>query len=451
MKRLPAALLLVIGVALMVVGIGSATWWKPSTTIVANTASDSESGIIATDAGVLELVNDTVRVSARAPGTTVEMVVASSATASLWLGEEPHVTVNGLEDWQTLATTLPDPDVAPEGELSLQGSDLFNPENFISGEDAAELYFTVPEGDWTLIALGQDGTTPELTITWERDVSTPWAIPLVIIGIVLLAAGSALFLFQSQQKTVQKRRRESVERSERMGRADSTDTTVIPAITTTSEADEDADGASSDQARESVREETGGSYGASILPASPRAEQFRAEGIATDTEESENHTDSDSIDSESIDTDSVEAGETDAVAADDIAAGTAEDNTADNVTADEDPVSGDATADEDSVDDAEESDAESVTAEDSDAEESDESSGDDVNESFEGTEESLDGDRVDDASDESHVGESDDEESSDSLTKQDTGTQADSAAQSDNDKRGSSDDWRSLWGFGPKE
>ena len=59
MKRLPAALLLVIGVAVLVIGIGSATWWKPSTTIVANTASSSQSGIIATDAGVLELVDDT--------------------------------------------------------------------------------------------------------------------------------------------------------------------------------------------------------------------------------------------------------------------------------------------------------------------------------------------------------------------------------------------------------
>lgn len=447
MKRLPAALLLVIGVALMVVGIGSATWWKPSTTIVANTASDSESGIIATDAGVLELVNDTVRVSARAQGTTVEMVVASSATAALWLGEEPHVIVNGLEDWQTLATTLPDPDVAPDGELSLQGSDLFNPENFISGEDAAELYFTVPEGDWTLIALGQDGTTPELTITWERDVSTPWAIPLVIVGIVLLAAGSALFLFQSQQKTVQKRRRESVERSERMGRADSTDTTVIPAITTTSKADEDADGATCSQVRGSVREETGGSYGASILPASPRAEQFRAEGTETDTVEAEKNSDSDSTDSESVDTDSVEAGDADAVVAEDMA----DDVTADGGTADEDSVSGDATADGESVDGADETDAEFVTTAESGAEDSNESFVDDVNESLEGTEGNLDGDWVDDASDEPHVGESDDEESSDSLRKQNSGTQADSAAQSDNDERGSSDDWRSLWGFGPKE
>lgn len=447
MKRLPAALLLVIGVALMVVGIGSATWWKPNTTIVANTTSDSESGIIATDAGVLELVNDTVRVSARAPGTTVEMVVASSATASLWLGDEPHVSVNGLEDWQTLATTLPDPDVAPEGELSLQGSDLFNPENFISGEDAAELYFTVPEGGWTLIALGQDGTTPELTITWERDVSTPWAIPLVITGLVLLAAGSSLFLFQSQQKTVQKRRRESVERSERMGRADSTDTTVIPAITTSSEAGEEIDRATSNQVRESLREETGGSDGGSILPASPRAEQFRAEGIETRTGEEEKDADSESIDSESIDPDSFESGETDSVVADDMV----DDGTADAGAAGELPVSEDTTADEEWVDATEETGVESVTADDSGADDSVESLADDVNESFEGTEESLDGDRVDDASDEAHVGESDDEEFSDSLTKQDTGSQAESAAQSDNDKRGSSDDWRSLWGFGPKE
>lgn len=282
MKRLPAALLLVIGVAVLVIGIGSATWWKPSTTIVANTASSSQSGIIATDAGVLELVDDTVRVTARAEGTTVEMVVASTSTANLWLGDEPHVSVTGLENWQTLATTDPENDTAPEGELSLQGSDLFNPENFISGDGSAELFFTVPDGDWTLIAIGQDGTTPELTITWERDVQTPWSVPLAILGIVLLAAGSALFLYQSQKKTVAKRRAESQERSERRERADSTDTTIIPAIKDGSAKDRSAqDGAAGTDGGESevrtdVKEETGGIYGAGILPASPRAAEFRA-------------------------------------------------------------------------------------------------------------------------------------------------------------------------------
>ena len=178
MRKPISALLLIVGVALIVVGVGSATWWKPSTTIVATTEAESESGIIVTDPGVLEMVNDTVTVVARAPGTNVEMVVASSSTANIWLGDDPHVRVTGLTNWETLSTEVPENDAAPEDDISVQGSDLFSPENFLTGDGAAEMHFVVPEGDWSLIAVGEDGTTPQLTITWEREVDTPHAIPL---------------------------------------------------------------------------------------------------------------------------------------------------------------------------------------------------------------------------------------------------------------------------------
>ncbi|MEZ7897303.1 MAG: hypothetical protein QMB98_00615 [Flaviflexus sp.] len=420
MKRLPAALLLVIGVAVLVIGIGSATWWKPSTTIVANTASSSQSGIIATDAGVLELVDDTVRVTARAEGTTVEMVVASTSTANLWLGDEPHVSVTGLENWQTLATTDPENDTAPEGELSLQGSDLFNPENFISGDGSAELFFTVPDGDWTLIAIGQDGTTPELTITWERDVQTPWSVPLAILGIVLLAAGSALFLYQSQKKTVAKRRAESQERSERRERADSTDTTIIPAIKDGSAKDRSAqDGAAGTDGGESevrtdVKEETGGIYGAGILPASPRAAEFRAAADAEADVEASNEDETESADEAD--------GSSDA---------------AGFVVAD------------DSESAVEESLVEAGDGDDS-AEELTET--DEALDASEATEENLDGEASRDETDDETVGEFDGEDSSaSSLDKESETASADESDDREDGTRGSSDEWRSLWGFGPKE
>lgn len=263
MRRLVAALMLVAGMALTVVGIGSATWWKESPIVEASTAATSESGIIATDPGVLELVDDTVRVTARAPGTEVEMAVASSDIAAIWLGPEPHVRVTGLTDWETLATEEPAEDVAPEGELTLQGSDLFHPENLIAATDSAEFYFDVPPGDWTLIAIGQDGTTPQLTMTWEREVSTPWAIPLIILGVVTLAAGSALYIFDSQQRGAAERRVASSERTARRRSADSTETSVLPAV---GGFRRDRAASSADEVRADVRDETGGSYGAGILP-----------------------------------------------------------------------------------------------------------------------------------------------------------------------------------------
>lgn len=285
MRQLAAAVMLVVGMALIVVGVGSATWWKDSPIIEATTETSSESGIIATDPGVLELVNDTVRVTGRAPGTTVEMVVASTEIASLWLGDEPHVSVAGLSTWSTLATSDPDGDVAPTDTLTIEGSDLFHPENFISAEDSVELHFVVPPGDWTLIALGQDGTTPQLTLTWEREVTTPFAIPLSIVGIVLLAAGSALFIYHSQQTAAEKRRDEALERRARRRQADATETSVLPALKNLRR-DRRAGAATDDETapRTDIREETGGAFGASILPASPRAAELRTAGADSEEE-----------------------------------------------------------------------------------------------------------------------------------------------------------------------
>lgn len=310
MRQLAAAVMLVVGMALIVVGVGSATWWKDSPIIEASTETTSESGVIATNPGVLELVDDTVRVTARAPGTTVEMVVASTDIANLWLGDEPHASVTGLSTWSSLSTAEPDEDTAPEDPLTIEGSDLFHPENFISAEDSVELHFVVPPGDWTLIALGQDGTTPQLTLTWEREVNTPLAIPLSIVGIVLLAAGSALFIYHSQRTAAEKRREESLERGARRREADATETSVLPALKSLrrdrrrgKKADDEP------EVRGEVRDETGGSFGAGILPASPRAEEFRSAGAEDEADETA--ADDVTADEETIDADEaqVEAAE----------------------------------------------------------------------------------------------------------------------------------------------
>lgn len=307
MRQLAAAVMLVVGMALIVVGVGSATWWKDSPIIEASTETTSESGIIATNPGVLELVDDTVRATARAPGTTVEMVVASTDIAHLWLGEEPHASVTGLSTWSSLSTAEPDEDTAPEEPLTIEGSDLFHPENFISAEGSVELHFVVPPGDWTLIALGQDGTTPQLTLTWEREVNTPLAIPLSIVGIVLLAAGSALFIYHSQRTAAEKRREESLERGARRREADATETSVLPALKSLRR-DRRGRGKKTDdqpEVRGEVRDETGGSFGAGILPASPRAEEFRSAGAEDEADKTA--ADDVTVDEETIDADEAQA------------------------------------------------------------------------------------------------------------------------------------------------
>ena len=467
MRKPISALLLIVGVALIVVGVGSATWWKPSTTIVATTEAESESGIIVTDPGVLEMVNDTVTVVARAPGTNVEMVVASSSTANIWLGDDPHVRVTGLTNWETLSTEVPENDAAPEDDISVQGSDLFSPDNFLTGDGAAEMHFVVPEGDWSLIAVGEDGTTPQLTITWERDVDTPHAIPLIILGIVIFAAGSALFLFDTQVRSIAKKRAESIQRTERRDRADATETTVIPAIK--------VDGTEPvAPERDTVREASGGSYGAGILPASPRAEEFRAAELETEEPViepvNEDETASDSDGESEVAGNAEAAPHADSNETDELDESGDRDRVAEAELSGESDQAEELAEAETQVDDKDESgesfdQAESVADESGDADadteeavsnESDLDDNSDESDSVQDAENHAGADPnevLSENSPSSHVEsvDSEVEESGASDSEQHDAQRSTDESDNDDERRATSAQWRELWGFGPKE
>lgn len=467
MRKPISALLLIVGVALIVVGVGSATWWKPSTTIVATTEAESESGIIVTDPGVLEMVNDTVTVVARAPGANVEMVVASSSTANIWLGDDPHVRVTGLTNWETLSTEVPENDAAPEDDISVQGSDLFSPENFLTGDGAAEMHFVVPEGDWSLIAVGEDGTTPQLTITWERDVDTPHAIPLIILGIVIFAAGSALFLFDTQVRSIAKKRAESIQRTERRDRADATETTVIPAIK--------VDGTEPvAPERDTVRETSGGSYGAGILPASPRAEEFRAAELETEEPViepvNEDETASDSDGESEVAGNAEAAPHADSNETDELDESGDRDRVAEAELSGESDQAEELSEAETQVDDKDESgesfdQAESVADESGDADadteeavsnESDLDDNSDESDSAQDAENHAGADPnevLSENSSSSHVEsvDSEVEESGASDSEQNDAQRSTDESDNDDERRATSAQWRELWGFGPKE
>lgn len=467
MRKPISALLLIVGVALIVVGVGSATWWKPSTTIVATTEAESESGIIVTDPGVLEMVNDTVTVVARAPGTNVEMVVASSSTANIWLGDDPHVRVTGLTNWETLSTEVPENDAAPEDDISVQGSDLFSPDNFLTGDGAAEMHFVVPEGDWSLIAVGEDGTTPQLTITWEREVDTPHAIPLIILGIVIFAAGSALFLFDTQVRSIAKKRAESIQRTERRDRADATETTVIPAIK--------VDGTEPvAPERDTVREASGGSYGAGILPASPRAEEFRAAELETEEPViepvNEDETASDSDGESEVAGNAEAAPHADSNETDELDESGDRDRVAEAELSGESDQAEELAEAETQVDDKDESgesfdQAESVADESGDADadteeavsnESDLDDNSDESDSVQDAENHAGADPnevLSENSPSSHVEsvDSEVEESGASDSEQHDAQRSTDESDNDDERRATSAQWRELWGFGPKE
>jgi hypothetical protein len=200
LQRLIAAVLGVLGLAAIALGIASATAWRGDDTLTADADAAKGTTLVTTAPGVLELGGDapvTVRASADA-GTKVVVAVGRDTDVDGWVGTDAHTVVTGLADWHTLttddvaATGAPVDPATPAAAPDPDGSDLWVLQS--TGDGAAELTWTPQEGRWTVLvaATGDAAAPPAVELSWPRAVTTPWLLPGVLGGAVLLLLGLLL-------------------------------------------------------------------------------------------------------------------------------------------------------------------------------------------------------------------------------------------------------------------
>src|SRR5690606_17078085 len=78
------------------------------------------------------------------------------------------------------------------GAADPRGSDLWLEE--LDGTGSATLEWTDEPGRWSVLAAAP-GSTAALTVTmtWPQEVTTPFLVPGIVLGAVLLLAGAAWF------------------------------------------------------------------------------------------------------------------------------------------------------------------------------------------------------------------------------------------------------------------
>jgi hypothetical protein len=195
-----------------------------------------------TEPGVLTMAAPEVTVAAT--GKDVVIVLGQTADVEAWVGRDAHTTVTGLADWHVLATNdvgaRPEPagpgaeePAPPDGEEATvqptapaedrlteepaapaegeetqdgteepdgeqipalpdpRGSDMWWAE--VSGSTSAELEWTQTDGRWSVLvaATGVGAGPPGITLTWPQEVVTPWLLPGVFLGSLLLMIGLA--------------------------------------------------------------------------------------------------------------------------------------------------------------------------------------------------------------------------------------------------------------------
>ncbi|SDK83624.1 hypothetical protein [Arthrobacter sp. ok362] len=189
-----AVALVLLGLLTLLAGIGQKTFWAPPETITATAPTGTAAPLTVFDAKLRALHPGTVNIQVKGEGAFV-LAAGRPDDVDAWVGKTAHNTVAGLsEDGKALQLAHTDGDATAP---SPAGSDLWVSTENASGE--MNYSWNAPaDGDWSLL-LAADGTKPapsSITMTFPNDTSTPWAIPFMVLGGLLIIAGAALLVLK---------------------------------------------------------------------------------------------------------------------------------------------------------------------------------------------------------------------------------------------------------------
>ena len=206
-KILPLIAMLIGAVALFV-GIGQKTFWAPPETVTATMPELSGTA-------PLTVIEPSINDPAIAP---VELKIEAEGefTASLgrsydveaWVADAAHVSLTGIDRTahQLQAELVEGEEQVPNPA----GADIFFDSQSAQGEMTYR--WTAPDnGSWSLLlaADGKDAAPASISVTYANDDAMPWALPLIIIGALLLIGGLAFLLVRPKKAAPKKTARAS--------------------------------------------------------------------------------------------------------------------------------------------------------------------------------------------------------------------------------------------------
>ena len=175
----------------MLLGIGQRTIWAPAETVTAGLAEGSRSApVTVIEAGALGTADGPVEVTVEAEDPFV-LAVGRSSDVEAWVGDAAHLSVTGVNE-DTLSSEYADgEDTVPDP----RGSDLWISEE--PGDGALTYRWEEPaDGDLSILLAGdgESAAPADVSITRPNDTSTPFALPLIIGGALVVVLGIALLL-----------------------------------------------------------------------------------------------------------------------------------------------------------------------------------------------------------------------------------------------------------------
>jgi hypothetical protein len=194
-----AVALVLLGLLTLLAGVGQKTIWAPSATFTASAGTDAAAApLTVIDQNLRTQQGGTVKINIEGDGNFL-LAVGRPDDVDAWVGQTAHNTVTGVsEDKEALVVEHADGEATAPNP---SGSDLWVSTESASGE--LEYAWTPPaDGEWSLL-LAADGTKPapsSISMTFPNDTATPWAVPLMVIGGLLILGGIALALLSARRR-----------------------------------------------------------------------------------------------------------------------------------------------------------------------------------------------------------------------------------------------------------
>ena len=274
-RRILSVVVTVLGLVLVALAVCSATIWKPSSKAEAKLASAPSQPYVFTAPGVLSGVGSDVTVTASSSdGKDVHLFVARAADLDAWMSPDadralPYTVVTRIDaDAGSLSSKdetkyCPSASATPAASaqagatpssagtqcserkanaVTASGSDIWLGEKtggssvtFNTAEDADRAMLPRKDIDEQIVVMAMtDGKAPapSLTVTWERQVETPWYFygGLVLGGLFVLVGAFLFFIDLQLRRANVDRRTRSAERAARIANADSVSTEGIPQV-----------------------------------------------------------------------------------------------------------------------------------------------------------------------------------------------------------------------------
>ena len=274
-RRILSVVVTVLGLVLVALAVCSATIWKPSSKVEAKLASGPSPPYVFTAPGVLSGVGSDVTVTASSSdGKDVHLFVARAADLDAWMSPDadralPYTVVTRIDaDAGSLSSKdetkyCPSASATPAASaqagatpssagtqcserkanaVTASGSDIWLGEKtggssvtFNTAEDADRAMLPRKDIDEQIVVMAMtDGKAPapSLTVTWERQVETPWYFygGLVLGGLFVLVGAFLFFIDLQLRRANVDRRTRSAERAARIANADSVSTEGIPQV-----------------------------------------------------------------------------------------------------------------------------------------------------------------------------------------------------------------------------